>query len=64
MCSVSYPCAATKKSATINDSGLGAGTRPTLYDLCSKYRSGVYAFLHKKAVADNARHGELSKLFP
>ena len=37
-----------KKSATINDSGLGAGASPALYDLCSKYRSGVYIFYTKK----------------
>lgn len=64
MCSVSYPWAAAKKSATIMIADLGAGARPTLYDLCSKYRSGVYVFYTKKAVAGNARHGELSKLFP
>lgn len=63
MCRVSYPWAAAKKSAAINDSGLGTGARPALYDLYSKYRSGVYVFLHKKAVAGNARHSELSKLF-
>lgn len=48
MCRVSYPWAATKKSATIMIADLGAGARPTLYDLCSKYRSGVYIFYTKK----------------
>ena len=28
---------------------MGAGARPTLYDLCSKYRSGVYVFFTQKS---------------
>ena len=48
-----------KKTALLNvRRNMVQGHAPALYDLCSKYRSGVYIFYTKKAVAENARHGE------
>ena len=48
-----------KKTALLNvRRNMVQGHAPALYDLYSKYRSGVLVYYTKKAVAGNARHGE------